>query len=99
MADKVFAKGIRTFAKKDSQPDFVLGEMVITPNELFTWLNGEGAQYLTEYKDTKQLKLQVTKNRGGGLMLAVNTYKPQQTQQQAPHRQNDNFDDSENLPF
>ena len=75
MADKVFAKGIRTFAKKDSQPDFVLGELVITPNELFAWLKGEGAQYLTEYKDVKQLKLQVTKSRDGGLMLAVNTYK------------------------
>lgn len=93
MAEKVFAKGIRTFAKKDSQPDFVLGEMVITPNELFTWLKGEGAQYLTEYKDTKQLKLQVTKNRDGGLMLAVNTYKPQQTQQ--PAQQPDKSD----LPF
>jgi len=96
MADKVFAKGIRTFAKKDSQPDFVLGEMVITPNELFTWLKGEGAQYLTEYKDMKQLKLQVTKNRDGGLMLAVNTYKPQPTQQQSPQHQEEDFS---GLPF
>lgn len=94
MADKVFAKGIRTFAKKDSQPDFVLGELVITPNELFTWLKGEGAQYLTEYKDVKQLKLQVTKSRDGGLMLAVNTYKPQ-SQSQAPQTQAD----ESNLPF
>ena len=38
MADKVFTKGIRTFAKHNSAPDFVLGELVITPNELFTWL-------------------------------------------------------------
>lgn len=94
MADKVFAKGIRTFAKKDSQPDFVLGELVITPNELFTWLKGEGAQYLTEYKETKQLKLQVTKSRDGGLMLAVNTYKPQ-AQSQAPQTQAE----SDGLPF
>jgi len=94
MADKVFAKGIRTFAKKDSQPDFVLGELVITPNELFTWLKGDGAQYLTEYKDVKQLKLQVTKSRDGGLMLAVNTYKPQ-SQSQAPQTQAE----SDGLPF
>ena len=97
MADKVFAKGIRTFAKKDSQPDFVLGELVITPNELFTWLKGEGAQYLTEYKETKQLKLQVTKSRDGGLMLAVNTYKPQaqpQAQSQAQSQA-----ESDGLPF
>ena len=92
MADKVFAKGIRTFAKKDSQPDFVLGELVITPNELIAWLKGDGAQYLTEYKDVKQLKLQVTKSRDGGLMLAVNTYKPQS---QAPQSQAE----SDGLPF
>lgn len=92
MADKVFAKGIRTFAKHNSAPDFVLGELVITPNELFTWLKGDGAQYLTEYKDVKQLKLQVTKSRDGGLMLAVNTYKPQS---QAPQSQAE----SDGLPF
>ena len=95
MADKVFAKGIRTSAKKDSQPDFVLGELVITPNELFTWLKGEGAQYLTEYKETKQLKLQVTKSRDGGLMLAVNTYKPQ-SQTEAPKPK---VEDTDGLPF
>ncbi len=94
MADKVFAKGIRTFAKHNSAPDFVLGELVITPNELFTWLKGEGAQYLTEYKDVKQLKLQVTKSRDGGLMLAVNTYKPQ-PQSQAPQTQAE----PDGLPF
>ena len=94
MADKVFAKGIRTFAKHNSAPDFVLGELVITPNELFAWLKGEGAQYLTEYKDVKQLKLQVTKSRDGGLMLAVNTYKPQ-AQSQAPQAQAE----SDGLPF
>ena len=94
MADKVFAKGIRTFAKHNSAPDFVLGELVITPNELFTWLKGDGAQYLTEYKETKQLKLQVTKSRDGGLMLAVNTYKPQ-AQTQSPQTQAD----ESNLPF
>ena len=94
MADKVFAKGIRTFAKHNSAPDFVLGELVITPNELFAWLKGEGAQYLTEYKETKQLKLQVTKSRDGGLMLAVNTYKPQ-AQTEAPKPKADESD----LPF
>ena len=94
MADKVFAKGIRTFAKHNSAPDFVLGELVITPNELFAWLKGEGAQYLTEYKETKQLKLQVTKSRDGGLMLAVNTYKPQvQTEAPKPKAESDG------LPF
>lgn len=96
MADKVFAKGIRTFAKHNSAPDFVLGELVITPNELFTRLKGEGAQYLTEYKETKQLKLQVTKSRDGGLMLAVNTYKPNQSSSPQPNQQQP---DESDLPF
>ncbi len=76
MADKVFVKGIRSFKPNEKAPDFVLGTVIITPNELFAWLKAEGAEHLTEYKDTKQLKLQVTKSRAGDLMFTVDTFKP-----------------------
>ena len=30
-------KGIVTFKKRDNAPDFVLGDMIITPNVFFQW--------------------------------------------------------------
>lgn len=97
MADKVFVEGLRTFKKNDNAPDFVLGDIIIEPNTLFAWLKGEGKQYLTTYKETKQLRLQVTRSRDGGLTVAVNTFVPsQQTDKQKP---SNNFDDGGNLPF
>jgi len=75
--EKVFAKGIRTFPKHVSAPDFVLGDVVISMNELNEWANGEGSQYLSDYKGDKQIKLQVTSGRDGSFVLSVNTYKKQ----------------------
>jgi len=74
--ERVYPQGIRTFAKNDKAPDFVLGTIVITPNDLVKWLKGEGAQYLTEYQGNKQIRLQATKARDGRLSLSVDTYKP-----------------------
>jgi len=76
MADKVFVNGIRSFKPNEKAPEFVLGTVIITPNELLAWLRGEGEEYLTDYKETKQLKLQVTKSREGNLMFTVDTFKP-----------------------
>jgi len=95
MADKVFVKGIRSFKPNEKAPDFVLGTVIITPNELLTWLRGEGEKYLTEYKETKQLKLQVTKSRAGDLMFTVDTFKPTpKNESSAPAKK-----DESDLPF
>ncbi len=72
--EKIYAAGLRTFPKHENAPDFVLGTLIITPNELFSWLK-ENEQYLTEYKDTKQLKLQIL-NGDKGIYTVVDTWKP-----------------------
>lgn len=74
MTDKIFPKGIRTFAPKQGAPDFVLGDVVITLNELVKFCK-ENEGLLSEYNGEKQLKLQITKSQKGTIVFAVNTYK------------------------
>jgi len=77
MSETIYPKGIRTFAKNEKSPDFVLGTVIITPNELFKWLK-ENPQYLTDYKGEKQIKLQCLKKKDGGITFTVDTYKPKE---------------------
>lgn len=88
--DKIFAKGIRFFPKHENAPDFVLGTMIMSKDDLIEWLNGsEASQHFTDYQGQKQIKFQITKGRSGALVMSVDTYKPTQnyspptTQQQA----------------
>jgi hypothetical protein len=69
---KIYPKGLRTFPKNEKQPDFVLGTLMITPNELVSWLR-ENESLLTDYKGTKQLKLQML-NGDKGIYFVVDTY-------------------------
>lgn len=69
---KIYPKGLRTFPKNEKAPDFVLGTLMITPNELISWLR-ENESLLTEYKGTKQLKLQML-NGDKGIYFIVDTY-------------------------
>lgn len=71
--EKIYPKGIRCFPKHEKQPSFVLGSMVITPNELVQWLKGN-ENLLSEYNGEKQLKLQIL-NGDKGIYLTVDTYK------------------------
>lgn len=89
---KIYPKGIMCFPKNEKAPDFVLGSVVITPNDLFAWLK-ENESLLTEYQGKKQLRLQaLTGNKG--LYFTVDTFKP--TAKAAPAHVADN---ENNLPF
>ncbi len=85
MADQILPKGLRFFPKGQNAPDFVLGTMVITMNDLFAFCK-ENETLVTEYNGAKQLKLQLLKSKEGKLYAAVDTFKPtpQGTSQQAP---------------
>lgn len=79
MADKVYVNAIRCFNRNQNAPQFILGTMIVDVNALFTWLKGEGGQYLSEYvaKDgskTKQLKLTVMQSDKTGVNVQVDTY-------------------------
>ena len=73
---KVWAKGVVAFPKHERAPEWVVGSLVITPNDLVSWLKSEGEQYLTEYKGNKQLRLQITKTKDNKLSVSVDTWKP-----------------------
>ena len=83
---KIYPKGLRTFPKNEKQPEFVLGSLVITPNELVSWLR-ENESLLTDYKGEKQLKLQML-NGDKGIYFVVDTYSKQKQ-----------FEKDDNLPF
>lgn len=73
MAEKIYPKGIMCFPKNEKAPEFVLGTMVITPNQLMQWLR-ENEGLMSEYKGEKQLRCQVL-NGNKGIYLQVDTYK------------------------
>lgn len=75
MADEILPEGLRFFNKKDSQPDFVIGSMVISLNELFAFAKAH-PELQTEYNGAKQLKLQILKSQKGNLYAKVDTWKP-----------------------
>lgn len=75
MANAIFPAGIRCFKKGDNSPDFVMANIIISPRELFDWLKGDGAQYLTTYNEKKQLKLTLM-NGENGPYVKVDTFVP-----------------------
>ena len=74
MADQILPKGIRFFNKHANAPEFVVGSLVITMNELFQFCK-DNPDLLSEYNGAKQIKLQVLKSKEGNLYCAVDTYK------------------------
>lgn len=79
MAETIYPKGIRTFEARESAPEFVLGTMIINPNEFFAWVK-ENPDYISEYKSkegviSKQLRLNILKSQKGGINFTVDTYK------------------------
>lgn len=76
MSEKIYPEGMRAFSKRDNAPDFVVGTLVITPNDLIEWLK-KNQSLLTEYEGKKQLKLQIL-NGNKGLYLQVDTWKKEE---------------------
>lgn len=97
MADEVLPEGLRFFNKKENQPDFVIGSLVITMNDLFAFCKAH-PELITEYQGKKQLKLQVLKSGKGNLYAKVDTWKPaeQPTQASMPAPE---LPDNGDLPF
>lgn len=99
MAEQILPKGVRFFNKHSNAPDFVIGSLVITPNDLVAWLK-EQPELMSDYNGAKQIRLQVLKSKEGNLYCAVDTYKKDAA---APTRTDSNtvLPDLEdgNLPF
>lgn len=76
--EKILPKGIRFFQKHEKAPEFVLGTLIISLNELVQFCK-DNPSLLSEYNGQKQLKLQVKKSKGGNLYADIDTYKPGQS--------------------
>lgn len=98
MANTVYPKGIKTFAKNEKAPDFVLGTAIITLNEFVSWCKGEGEEYLSEYNGQKQIRLQILNGKDGRPQLTVDTYKPTGKAQAEPESTGTSEDIGQ-LPF
>jgi len=94
MAEEVLPEGLRFFNKKENQPDFVIGALVVTMNDLYEFCKAH-PELVTEYNGKKQLKLQVLKSSKGNLYAKVDTWKPaEQIAAEAPP-----IEPLESLPF
>lgn len=71
---KVYPKGIVTFKKHEKAPEFVKGSMMINIDEFMDYVNGEGEQYLSEYKGKRQLKCKLLEWEGK-INVEIDTYK------------------------
>lgn len=99
MADQILPKGVRLFNKHQNAPDFVIGSLVITPNDLVTWLK-EQPELMTEYNGAKQIRLQILKSKDGNLYAAVDTFKPSGAAPQAANSSaGNNVPSTDDLPF
>lgn len=94
-------KGIRFFDKHANSPDFVIGTLVLTLDdikEMFT----ENKEFVTEYNGKAQLRLQQLKSKDGKIYLAIDTYKKDGEQKSKPAAKTANEPigyDSNDLPF
>ena len=75
MSETIYPGGIRLFDPREGAPDFVVGTLIIEPNELVAWLKAEGNAHLKEYQGRKQLKCQILKGNKG-LYAKVDTFEP-----------------------
>lgn len=111
MADKIYLKGLRSFPKRQGAPDFVIGDLVITLDDLKAFLNDPAnAKYITEYQGKKQIKINMTWGQEANVVFSVNTYgvdgggqpksypqPPQQSTQQSAQAQG--AATADDLPF
>lgn len=74
MSDKIYVKGLRGFKPHDKSPDFVLGSVILTIEELREFFNEQKAE-VAEYNGKHQLKADVLRSKDGGLTFQLNTYK------------------------
>lgn len=94
--EKIYPKGINTFAKHEKAPDFVLGTIVINLSTFKEWINGEGKQYLSDYKGSPQIRLQVLQGKER-LNIQVDTWKPTKKEEETVPGNTPEEQDS--LPF
>lgn len=99
MADQILPQGVRFFNKNAKAPDFVIGTLVITPDDLNAFCI-DNEKLMTEFNGKKQLRMQVLRSKEGNLYAAVDTWKPEvNTPSQTGFNTAEALPDDSNLPF
>lgn len=99
MAEEILPEGLRFFNKHEKAPDFVVGTLVVTMNDLYEFCK-KHPELVTEYQGKKQLKLQVLKSGKGNLYAKVDTWKPDaQAAPSAGLPPSAEAEDTSDLPF
>lgn len=73
--EPIFPKGVIVFEPHEKAPDFIIAEIVISPETLATFLDENSDLLHTHEKYGEQLKLTLKESKGGKLYLQVNDYK------------------------
>ena len=90
MDKKVYANGVRFFERSDKQPEFVLGSLIITPEDLQEWVNSN-PEHTSTYKGKAQVKFQIKRSKDGKVYLDLDNYKQ--------HSEPAIIEDKDDLPF
>ncbi|MEP7197254.1 MAG: hypothetical protein ABI851_12100 [Saprospiraceae bacterium] len=103
---RIYPAGITAFKPHVNAPEFVLAEIIITPRDLVDWIK-ENPEHLKDYKDKKQIRLQLTKWEEK-LSISINTLvaKPKEEAASKPEQKQPSYQSfqgdkpfQEDLPF
>jgi len=94
MGKTVYVDGMRVFPPNDKAPDFVLGTLLITVNDLVKFAKAN-KEYMRDYNGDKQLPCQIRESRDGGMSITLDTYRPDGNK----NGDSGGSEDSEGLPF
>lgn len=86
MADIIYPGGIKFFKSKENHPDWIIGNFVISIEDLVQWVK-DNPTLLSDYNGKKQIKCDLRKGKDGPY-VAVNTWKPASK-----------FEEKSDLPF
>lgn len=74
MEEKIYVKGFVSFPKNEKAPDFVIGTLIIDIADFKEFIDSN-IELLTDYKDKKQLKIQMLHGKEGKINFIVDQYK------------------------
>lgn len=75
--EKVFPEGATIFTAREGAPEYILGDLVISPETFIEWLNDNSKLAQSSEKYGDQFRFTIKRGQSGKLYLEVNTYKPE----------------------
>lgn len=93
MSDPIFVDGLRIFAPKDNQPEFVKAAISINKADLMRLLHNR------EANDKGEIRIDVKQSRKGSWYCQVNDWKPDRSRSVKPSSMAPQDDYEDDIPF